>query len=115
MIHFEFDIFCDRAKPTVPRKSNNDVNLAMRIKQLFENLESIEQRGETMTPRTEQRVLLNEIQKVRTEKKTLLYLTYPSLKKLPIAGYRPRMKAWASFHAGPERISHIPLYIFAGL
>lgn len=51
----------------------------MRIKQLFENLESIEQRGETMTPRTEQRVLLNEIQKVRTEKKnvTLLNLSQP--------------------------------------
>ncbi|XP_073963385.1 uncharacterized protein [Choristoneura fumiferana] len=64
-----------RAKPTVPRKGNSDVNLAMRIKQLFENLESIELRGETMTPRTEQRVLLNEIQKISEIKQKLMELS----------------------------------------
>lgn len=53
-----------RSKPTVPRKNNNDVHLAMKIKQLFENLEAIDLNREGMTPRTEQKVLLNEIQKV---------------------------------------------------
>lgn len=54
-----------RAKPTVPRKSNNDVHLALKIKQLFENLEAIDINRKDMTPRTEQKMLLNEIQKVR--------------------------------------------------
>lgn len=53
-----------RCKPTVPRKSNNDVHLALKIKQLFENLEAIDLNRKDMTPRTEQKMLLNEIQKV---------------------------------------------------
>lgn len=55
-----------RSKPTVPRKSNNDVHLAMKIKKLFENLEAIDLQTNEMTPRTEQKILLHEIQKVRT-------------------------------------------------
>lgn len=53
-----------KSKPTLPRKNNNDVHLAMKIKQLFENLEAIDLNRETMSPRTEQKVLLGEIQKV---------------------------------------------------
>lgn len=53
-----------RSKPTVPRKSNNDIHLALKIKQLFENLEAIDLNRKDMTPRTEQKMLLNEIQKV---------------------------------------------------
>lgn len=53
-----------RSKPTVPRKSNNDVHLALKIKQLFENLEAIDLNRKDMTPRTEQKMLLSEIQKV---------------------------------------------------
>lgn len=53
-----------KSKPTVPRKSKTDVHLAMKIKQLFENLEAIDLNRETMSPRTEQKVLLDEIQKV---------------------------------------------------
>ncbi|CAH1641600.1 unnamed protein product [Spodoptera littoralis] len=52
-----------RSKPTVPRKSNNDVHLALKIKQLFDNLEAIELNRKDMTPRTEQKMLMNEIQK----------------------------------------------------
>lgn len=53
-----------KSKPTVPRKSNNDVHLALKIKQLFDNLEAIDLNRKDMTPRTEQKMLLNEIQKV---------------------------------------------------
>lgn len=53
-----------KCKPSVPRRSNNDVHLALKIKQLFENLEAIDLNKEGMTPRTEQKVLMNEIHKV---------------------------------------------------
>lgn len=53
-----------RCKPTQPRKGNNDVHLALKIKQLFENLEAIDLNRKDMTPRSEQKMLLNEIQKV---------------------------------------------------
>ncbi|CAH2059621.1 unnamed protein product, partial [Iphiclides podalirius] len=52
-----------RCKPSVPRKNNSDVHLAMKIKQLFENLEAIDLNRGEMTPRTEQKVLLTEIHK----------------------------------------------------
>ncbi|KOB69327.1 Membrane protein [Operophtera brumata] len=52
-----------KCKPIAPRKSNNDVHLALKIKQLFENLEAIDLNREGMTPRTEQKVLMNEIHK----------------------------------------------------
>ncbi|KAG6462434.1 probable serine/threonine-protein kinase roco9 isoform X2 [Manduca sexta] len=64
-----------KCKPTVPRKTNNDVHLAMKIKQLFENLESIDLNREGMTPRTEQKVLLNEIQKISEIKQKLMELS----------------------------------------
>ncbi|VVD00414.1 unnamed protein product [Leptidea sinapis] len=52
-----------RCRPSVARKSNEGVHLAMKIKQLFENLEALDVDKKGMTPRTEQRLLLNEIQK----------------------------------------------------
>ncbi|XP_063834822.1 uncharacterized protein LOC135083993 [Ostrinia nubilalis] len=64
-----------RCKPTVPRKNNNDVHLAMKIKQLFENLEAIDLNREGMTPRTEQKVLLSEIQKITEIKQKLSELS----------------------------------------
>ncbi|CAH2265400.1 uncharacterized protein LOC120634355 [Pararge aegeria] len=64
-----------RPKPTVPRKSNNDVNLAMKIKKLFENLEAIDLNRDTMSPRTEQRVLLEEIQKISEIKQKLMEIS----------------------------------------
>ncbi|XP_063629663.1 uncharacterized protein LOC134801065 [Cydia splendana] len=64
-----------RSKPTIPRKGNSDVHLALRIKQLFDNLESIDLNGGSMTPRTEQKVLLNEIQKITEIKQKLMELT----------------------------------------
>ncbi|XP_050357798.1 uncharacterized protein LOC126778332 [Nymphalis io] len=64
-----------KCKPTVPRKNNNDVHLALKIKQLFENLEAIDLNRETMTPRTEQKVLLGEIQKISEIKQKLMELS----------------------------------------
>ncbi|XP_004922105.1 uncharacterized protein LOC101741999 isoform X1 [Bombyx mori] len=64
-----------KSKLTVPRKTNNDVHLAMKIKQLFENLEAIDLNREGMTPRTEQKVLLNEIQKISEIKQKLMELS----------------------------------------
>ncbi|CAH2097176.1 unnamed protein product [Euphydryas editha] len=64
-----------KSKPTVPRKNNNDVHLAMKIKQLFENLEAIDLNRETMSPRTEQKVLLGEIQKISEIKQKLMELS----------------------------------------
>ncbi|XP_047539868.1 leucine-rich repeat-containing protein 1-like [Vanessa atalanta] len=64
-----------KCKPTVPRKNNNDVHLAMKIKQLFENLEAIDLNRETMSPRTEQKVLLGEIQKISEIKQKLMELS----------------------------------------
>ncbi|CAG4970817.1 unnamed protein product [Colias eurytheme] len=64
-----------KSKPTVPRKSSNDVHLAMKIKKLFENLEAIDLEKREMTPRTEQRVLLNEIQKITEIKQKLTELS----------------------------------------
>ncbi|XP_053619432.1 leucine-rich repeat-containing protein 27-like isoform X2 [Plodia interpunctella] len=64
-----------RCKPTVPRKSSNDVHLAIKIKQLFENLEAIDLNRSDMTPRTEQKVLLNEIQKITEIKQKLMELS----------------------------------------
>ncbi|XP_013185074.1 uncharacterized protein LOC106130717 [Amyelois transitella] len=64
-----------RSKPTVPRKSANDVHLALKIKQLFENLEAIDLNRKDMTPRTEQKVLLNEIQKISEIKQKLMELS----------------------------------------
>lgn len=54
-----------RSKQSVPRKSSDDVHLAMKIKKLFENLEAIDLNRRAMSPRSEQKVLLEEIQKVR--------------------------------------------------
>ncbi|KAF9408307.1 hypothetical protein HW555_011976 [Spodoptera exigua] len=64
-----------RCKPTVPRKSNNDVHLALKIKQLFDNLESIELNRKDMTPRTEQKMLMNEIQKISEIRQKLMELS----------------------------------------
>ncbi|XP_045780793.1 leucine-rich repeat-containing protein 27-like [Maniola jurtina] len=64
-----------KPKPTVPRKSNNDVHLAMKIKKLFENLEAIDLNRETMSPRTEQKVLLEEIEKISEIKQKLMELS----------------------------------------
>ncbi|KAJ8709583.1 hypothetical protein PYW08_009587 [Mythimna loreyi] len=64
-----------KCKPTVPRKSNNDVHLALKIKQLFENLEAIDLNRKDMTPRTEQKMLLNEIQKISEIKQKLMELS----------------------------------------
>ncbi|XP_061723163.1 uncharacterized protein LOC133529463 isoform X1 [Cydia pomonella] len=64
-----------RSKPTIPRKGTSDVHLALRIKQLFDNLESIDLNGGSMTPRTEQKVLLNEIQKITEIKQKLMELS----------------------------------------
>ncbi|CAG9794852.1 unnamed protein product [Diatraea saccharalis] len=64
-----------RAKPSVPRKNNNDVHLAMKIKKLFENLEAIDLNKTGLTPRTEQRMLLGEIQKISEIKQKLSELT----------------------------------------
>ncbi|XP_034837386.1 leucine-rich repeat-containing protein 27-like [Maniola hyperantus] len=64
-----------KPKPTVPRKSNNDVHLAMKIKELFENLEAIDLNREAMSPRTEQKVLLEEIEKISEIKQKLMELS----------------------------------------
>ncbi|XP_032523625.2 asporin-like [Danaus plexippus] len=64
-----------KAKPTVPRKRSNDVHLAMKIKQLFENLEALDLNRETMSPRTEQKILLGEIQKISEIKQKLMELS----------------------------------------
>ncbi|XP_075986509.1 uncharacterized protein LOC142983483 [Anticarsia gemmatalis] len=64
-----------RCKPTVPRKSNNDVHLALKIKQLFENLEAIDLNRKDMTPRTEQKMLMSEIQKITEIKQKLMELS----------------------------------------
>ncbi|CAG5014354.1 unnamed protein product [Parnassius apollo] len=64
-----------RSKPTIPRKNNGDVHLAMKIKQLFENLEAIDLNREEMTPRTEQKILLNEIHKISEIKQKLMELS----------------------------------------
>lgn len=53
-----------KCKPAVPRRSNSDVHLALKIKQLFENLEAIDLNKGEVTPRTEQKMLMSEIQKV---------------------------------------------------
>ncbi|CAH0597800.1 unnamed protein product [Chrysodeixis includens] len=71
-----------RAKPTVPRKSNNDVHLALKIKQLFENLEAIDINRKDMTPRTEQKMLLNEIQKISEIKQKLMELSTTNTKSV---------------------------------
>ncbi|CAG9119011.1 unnamed protein product [Plutella xylostella] len=64
-----------RCKPTVPRKGASDVHLAMKIKKLFENLEAMDKQREEMTPRTEQKVLLGEIQKISEIKQKLMELS----------------------------------------
>ncbi|KAJ0170923.1 hypothetical protein K1T71_013695 [Dendrolimus kikuchii] len=64
-----------KCKPTMPRKSNNDVHLAMKIKKLFENLEAIDLNREGMTPRTEQKVLMSEIKKISEIKEKLMELS----------------------------------------
>ncbi|XP_068625571.1 uncharacterized protein [Battus philenor] len=64
-----------RPKPTVPRKNNGDIHLALKIKQLFENLEAIDLNKGEMTPRTEQKILLNEIQKISEIKQKLMELS----------------------------------------
>ncbi|KAM3957975.1 uncharacterized protein ACR2FA_008015 [Aphomia sociella] len=64
-----------KSKPTVPRKGNSDVHLAMKIKQLFANLEAIDLNRERMTPRTEQKALLTEIQKISEIKQKLMELS----------------------------------------
>ncbi|XP_022123246.2 uncharacterized protein LOC110998774 [Pieris rapae] len=64
-----------RSKPTVPRKSNNDVHLAMKIKELFQNLEAIDLQTNEMTPRTEQKILLHEIKKITEIKQKLSELS----------------------------------------
>ncbi|XP_038219636.1 uncharacterized protein LOC119837917, partial [Zerene cesonia] len=71
-----------KSKPTVPRKSSNDVHLAMKIKKLFENLEAIDLDKRDMTPRTEQRVLLNEIQKISEIKQKLTELSLSNAKSV---------------------------------
>lgn len=53
-----------RSKASVPRKNKSDVHLAMKIKKLFENLEALDLNRSSMSPRTEQKVLMNEIQQV---------------------------------------------------
>lgn len=53
-----------RSKISVPRKNNSDAHLAMKIKKLFENLEALDLNRNSMSPRTEQKVLMNEIQQV---------------------------------------------------
>ncbi|XP_022827644.1 uncharacterized protein LOC111357258 [Spodoptera litura] len=69
-----------RSKPTVPRKSNNDVHLALKIKQLFDNLEAIELNRKDMTPRTEQKMLMNEIQKISEIRQKLMELSTTNTK-----------------------------------
>ncbi|RVE52763.1 hypothetical protein evm_002636 [Chilo suppressalis] len=64
-----------RSRPTVPRRNNNDVHLAMKIKKLFDNLEAIDLNKEGLTPRTEQRMLLSEIQKISEIKQKLSELS----------------------------------------
>ncbi|XP_021187653.3 uncharacterized protein LOC110374315 [Helicoverpa armigera] len=71
-----------RSKPTVPRKSNNDVHLALKIKQLFENLEAIDLNRKDMTPRTEQKMLMNEIQKISEIKQKLMELSTTNTKSV---------------------------------
>ncbi|XP_035441869.2 uncharacterized protein LOC118270401 [Spodoptera frugiperda] len=73
-----------RSKPTVPRKSNNDVHLALKIKQLFDNLESIELNRKDMTPRTEQKMLLNEIQKISEIRQKLMELSTTNSKTVEV-------------------------------
>ncbi|KAL4710811.1 hypothetical protein ACJJTC_010934 [Scirpophaga incertulas] len=64
-----------RSKPTVPRKNNNDVHLALKIKQLFQNLDAIDLNKDGLTPRTEQKLLLSEIQKITEIKQKLSELS----------------------------------------
>ncbi|XP_026754386.2 leucine-rich repeat-containing protein 27-like [Galleria mellonella] len=71
-----------KSKPTVPRKGNNDVHLAMKIKQLFANLEAIDLNREGMTPRTEQKALLTEIQKISEIKQKLMELSTSNSKSV---------------------------------
>ncbi|KPJ03151.1 Leucine-rich repeat-containing protein 27 [Papilio xuthus] len=78
-----------RPKPTVPRKKNGDVHLAMKIKKLFETLEAIDLNKREMTPRTEQKMLLNEIHKITEIKQKLMELSANNSKsveteKLPV-------------------------------
>ncbi|XP_059050573.1 leucine-rich repeat-containing protein 40-like [Achroia grisella] len=73
-----------KSKPTVPRKSNNDVHLAMKIKQLFANLEAIDLNREEMTPRTEQKALLTEIQKISEIKQKLMELSTSNVKSVTV-------------------------------
>ncbi|KAI5651342.1 leucine rich repeat domain-containing protein [Phthorimaea operculella] len=68
-----------QSKPVRPRKPKNDVHLAMKIKKLFENLDSLALNKETMTPRTEQKVLLNEIQKITEIKQKLKELSFANM------------------------------------
>ncbi|GBP32442.1 Leucine-rich repeat-containing protein 27 [Eumeta japonica] len=56
-----------RSKPSVRRKNPQDVQLAMKIKELFKTLEAIDLHRENMTPRTEQKVLKEEIKKVKNK------------------------------------------------
>ncbi|CAB3222997.1 unnamed protein product [Arctia plantaginis] len=71
-----------RCKPTQPRKGNNDVHLALKIKQLFENLEAIDLNRKDMTPRSEQKMLLNEIQKITEIKQKLTELSTTNTKSV---------------------------------
>ncbi|XP_041985273.1 E3 ubiquitin-protein ligase LRSAM1-like [Aricia agestis] len=64
-----------KSKQSVPRKNNEDVLLAMKIKQLFENLEAIDLNRQCMTPRTEQKALLGEIHKITEIKQKLKELS----------------------------------------
>ncbi|KAJ2939301.1 hypothetical protein O0L34_g13397 [Tuta absoluta] len=68
-----------QSKPVRPRKPKNDVHLAMKIKKLFENLDSLDLNKESMTPRTEQKVLLNEIHKITEIKQKLKELSFANL------------------------------------
>ncbi|XP_050681983.1 leucine-rich repeat-containing protein 27-like [Leptidea sinapis] len=72
-----------RCRPSVARKSNEGVHLAMKIKQLFENLEALDVDKKGMTPRTEQRLLLNEIQKITEIKQKLMELTLTNSRTVP--------------------------------
>ncbi|CAK1541188.1 unnamed protein product [Leptosia nina] len=71
-----------RSKPSVPRTNTSDVHLAMKIKQLFENLEAIDLQTNEMTPRTEQKVLLHEIQKISEIKQKLTELSLTNSKSV---------------------------------
>lgn len=73
-----------KSKPSVARKSNNDVHLALKIKQLFENLEAIDLNRKDMTPRTEQKMLMNEIQKITAIKEKLLELSTTNTRSVTV-------------------------------